>query len=204
MPDNDFVYFDLGNVIVDFDLEVGCQKMATVAGCTPGQVRKAILDNDVQLAFEMGEIDGPMFYSHFCEATDTKPDYNELYRASGDIFTLNVSVAPLIARLRARGIPLGVLSNTCVSHWDHCIENYRLVRDLFDVHVLSYESHSMKPEAKIYEDAIEASGCSPERIFFVDDRLENVEGAIAAGIDAVQYTSAGQLGEELRQRGLLE
>jgi putative hydrolase of the HAD superfamily len=204
MPDIDFVYFDLGNVIVHFDHEIGCQKMADVAGCRPDQVRDAILENDTQVAFETGEIDGPGFYAHFCEATGTSPNYEDLYRASGDIFTLNVSIVPLVARLRARGIPLGVLSNTCISHWEHCTQNYRIVSDLFDVAVLSYESKSMKPDAKIYVDAIEKSGCEPGRIFFVDDRLENVEGAVAAGLDAVQYTSAFQLSEDLRQRGLIE
>ncbi len=204
MPDNDFVYFDLGNVIVEFDHEIGCREMAKVAGCSADQVREAIFAGDMQRDFELGAIDGPTFYTHFCEATGTKPDYDRLYRASGDIFTLNVGVIPLIARLRARGVRLGVLSNTCVSHWDHCLRNYRIVSDLFDVSILSYESHSMKPDAKIFADAIQTAGCPPDRIFFVDDRAENVDGALKAGLDAVRYTSPGQLSEDLRQRGLIE
>ena len=39
--------------------------------------------------------------------------------------------------------------------------------------------------AAIFETAIRVAGHSPDEIFFVDDRAENVEGARAAGLDAV-------------------
>jgi FMN phosphatase YigB (HAD superfamily) len=199
----EFVYFDLGNVIVNFDHEIGCQKMAAVAGCTADLVRQVIFDSDVQNAFETGTVDGPAFFENFCEQTDTRPDYDDLYRASGDIFHLNAPILSIIAQLSFCRMPLGILSNTCVSHWDHCVRHYRIVHELFSTHILSYESQSMKPDRKIYEDAIAAAGCAADAIFFTDDRPENVAGAIDAGIDAVLYTSAAALSEELRQRYLI-
>jgi putative hydrolase of the HAD superfamily len=199
----EFVYFDLGNVIVHFDHDVGCRNMAAVAGCSPKRVSDAILAGDVQRAYETGEIDGRQFYDHFCQFTDTKPDYDRLYRASGDIFSLNITVIPIVTELRSRGVPLGVLSNTCAAHWDHCIEHYRLIRDMFAITVLSYDVKCMKPDALIYEVAIARAKCRPDQIFFVDDRPDNVESAVAAGLDAVQYTSAGRLAEDLRERGLI-
>lgn len=199
----EFIYFDLGNVIVHFDHEIGCRKMADVAGCSVDAVRKAIFESDMQRDYETGKVDNETFYRHFCEQTNTEPDYEALYRACGDIFTLNVSIIPLIAALRRAGQPLGILSNTCAAHWDHCQRRYRVVRDVFDRSVLSFEVGSMKPDGLIYERAIDVAGAAAERIFFLDDRADNVAAARAAGLDAVQFHTAGQITAELRQRGCL-
>ena len=60
----------------------------------------------------------------------------------------------------------------------------------------------MKPAPEIYQAAIESVDCEPREIFFMDDKLENVEGARAAGLDAVIFTTAEQLVEELARRGV--
>jgi len=80
--------------------------------------------------------------------------------------------------------------------------NYPILRH-FDEFVLSYEIGSMKPAAKIYQEAIARSGCAAEECFFTDDILVNVEAAREHGIDAVQFHSADQLENELRLRSLI-
>ena len=67
--------------------------------------------------------------------------------------------------------------------------------------VLSYEVRSLKPEPAIYDEAIRRAGVAADRIFFVDDRVENVEGARRAGMDAVVFTGVDQLQRELARRG---
>jgi FMN phosphatase YigB (HAD superfamily) len=39
-------------------------------------------------------------------------------------------------------------------------------------------------------------------MFFTDDRLENVEGARAVGIDAVQFVDSAGLIDQLRERSV--
>jgi FMN phosphatase YigB (HAD superfamily) len=68
--------------------------------------------------------------------------------------------------------------------------------------ILSYEVGSMKPDRAIYEAAIRRAGVAAHEVFFTDDRLENVEGALAAGIDAVQFVNADQLIADLQARGV--
>jgi FMN phosphatase YigB (HAD superfamily) len=46
------------------------------------------------------------------------------------------------------------------------------------------------------------TGLSAGEIFFVDDRPENVTGALEAGLDAVLYTSPACLAADLRRRGI--
>jgi putative hydrolase of the HAD superfamily len=62
----------------------------------------------------------------------------------------------------------------------------------------------MKPDRRIYDYAVEKAGVPAGEAFFVDDRIENVEGAIAAGLDAVQYIDHDKLIDELRARGIVD
>jgi FMN phosphatase YigB (HAD superfamily) len=59
----------------------------------------------------------------------------------------------------------------------------------------------MKPERAIYEHAVRLTGSPAREVFFIDDREENVAGAIDAGLDAVLFTTPADLKQELIQRG---
>ena len=81
------------------------------------------------------------------------------------------------------------------AHWDFM--------RLFDEMVLSFREGCAKPGPEIYEHAIARFGVRPAEAFFVDDRPENVEGALAVGMDAVPFTDAAALRAALIMRGVL-
>ncbi len=143
------------------------------------------------------------FYEAFCRATDTRPDPAAFHKANSEIFTLNGSLLPLVGHLEDSGIPLGILSNTCPSHWRVVADGrYGIIPGAFKAIVLSYEVKSLKPDPKIYQRAIELAGVPAANIFYVDDVPGHVEGARRAGIDAVQYTTTDALVQDLVKRGI--
>jgi 2-haloacid dehalogenase len=77
-----------------------------------------------------------------------------------------------------------------------------MLREFFGVYALSYEIGAVKPSAAIFRTAAELAGCRPQEIFYTDDIAGHVAGARSVGMDAVVYTSAAQIAEELRIRGL--
>ena len=106
-----------------------------------------------------------------------------------------------MAHLRAAGYRLGILSNTCEAHWEFVsCGRYAVLKELFEVEILSFRLGSMKPETPIYEAAIAASGVAAEEIFFTDDRSENVAGALRAGMDATHFRGVQPLLQDLRDR----
>lgn len=198
-----FVYFDFGNVLFTFDHRRAARQMAEVAGVRAERVWEIVFDGDLEQRYEAGQISSDEFYEAFCRATDTRPDRDRLLRAAGAIFELNTPIVPVVAQLQSAGYRTGVLSNTCECHWEYCIDGkFALLPGAFEQLILSYEVGAMKPEAKIYDAAIEAAGVRPEEIFFIDDRRENVDGALAAGMDAVLFQSPQQCADELQRRGL--
>ncbi len=194
-----FFYFDLGNVLLHFDHGLACRQMAELAGLAPDVVRRVVFDEGVQWRYERGEISCQEFHAHFCHATRTSPDFAAFQYAASAIFEVNFSVAPVVVGLASAGQRLGVLSNTCAAHWNYCIPRYAALR-FFDVFALSYEIGAMKPDEKTYRAAAELAGVAPDEIFFTDDRPENIEAALRAGFDAVPFTTARRLANELHQR----
>jgi len=198
-----FLYFDLGNVLLFFDHDVACRQMAEVAGVGHAQVRQVAFDSGLEWQYERGEISSREFYEHFCEQIGSRPGFNELLHAASAIFDLNKRIVPLIAHLKSAGYRMGILSNTCDAHWNYISNGrYRFVNQYFTTYALSYEIGWMKPENEIYMSAANLAGTTPDEIFFVDDREENVAAATNAGFDAVKYTSVHDLACELRDRGL--
>lgn len=197
-----FVYFDLGKVIVDFDVWRMCRQMAEVAEVSPEFVHQALYEGGLQRQYELGQITTEEFYQHFCRKIGRYPRREDLLEAACDIFTLNVRVLPVVCRLALIRVPLGLLSNTCEVHWQYIRKRYCGVMKLFSVGCASYQVHAMKPEPAIFEHAAKLAGCLPQEIFFVDDHEPNVIGAQAAGFQAVVYKGSELLAEELRARGL--
>jgi glucose-1-phosphatase len=199
-----FIYFDLGNVLLNFDHHRSARQMAEVAGIPEQLVWDVVFEGDLLIEYECGAVTTREFYEAFLARTQSRADYSALLLAASDIFELNESIVPLLAELRDRGHRLGILSNTNEAHWNFVADGrFPLIHDFFELYALSYEMGSMKPDLAAYKIAAELAGVAPAEIFFTDDRLENVEAARQAAFDAVQFVGVEALREELRSRGAL-
>lgn len=198
-----FIYFDLGNVLLDFDHHRAARQMAEVAGVATERVWQAVFESPLELDFEAGRIDSRQFYEALVQALGVRPDYDRLALAASAIFEVNPRVLGIAAQLRAAGYRLGVLSNTCALHWEYVTSGrYAMFPETFEVHALSYRIGALKPDVAMFRAAAELAGVPPDAIFYVDDIPGHVEGARAAGFDAVVYTDPWTLADDLRARGV--
>jgi FMN phosphatase YigB (HAD superfamily) len=197
-----FVYFDMGNVLLRFSHARAAEQMARVAGVASQRIWQVVFKDGLEEAYERGDLTREEFYTRFCDAIGARPDLEALERAGSDIFELNVPIVALLGHLFATGFRLGVFSNTSASHWQFCTGKFAILSSVFCVHALSYRLRVMKPEPAAYAAAAILANTPPGRIFFTDDREANVAAARAAGWDAVRFESVVQLHEQLRQRGL--
>ena len=199
----EFIFFDLGNVLLYFDHHRGARQMAAVAGLSEQQVWDVVFGGKLHDTYESGGFTTLQFCEEFCRATNTRPDFDALMYAAADIFWLNSRIVPIVAHLHAARYRLGLLSNTNESHWQFVSQGrYAVLQYFFEVHALSFRLGAMKPKPRIYERAAALAQVDPKRIFFTDDRAENVAAAREVGFDAVQFHNAQQLASELRSRGI--
>jgi epoxide hydrolase-like predicted phosphatase len=71
-----------------------------------------------------------------------------------------------------------------------------------DTVIISAEVGLAKPDQKIFDLAVQRLGVDPARCLLVDDRQDNVQAARSCGLQAIQFSSAAQLEQELRRLGL--
>ncbi len=77
-----------------------------------------------------------------------------------------------------------------------------LLRGRFEHVVASHHLGVRKPERAFYERFCDRIGADAGGVIFIDDREENVEGALAAGLRAHLFTDAGDVRARLRQEGM--
>lgn len=87
--------------------------------------------------------------------------------------------------VKGRGCRLFVLSNASDSFYR--IFPREMPTELFDGFVISADLHLCKPDLRIYEHLLEKFGLTAQECLFLDDSLENVKGARAAGLRAHHF-----------------
>jgi putative hydrolase of the HAD superfamily len=108
---------------------------------------------------------------------------------SGD--RLDEALLSLIANLRTRGILVGLLSNNSLELLD--LLNDKQLTPLFDGIVISAQIGIMKPNPDSYTAILRQFGLAPAQALFIDDSLENVEGALALGMGAIRFVPGIEL-----------
>lgn len=101
-----------------------------------------------------------------------------------------------VKRLKKAGYKLYILSNYSEYMFSIHTKDKPFIKEM-DGLMVSYMPHICKPDRGIYEALIAKYGLNPAECLFFDDRKENVEGAIACGIDAVEITSEEVLLNEM-------
>jgi len=199
----EFVFLDMGNVIVSFDRDRAFRQMAEVSGGDPATIRDVVMAGGLHDRIERGEIGWAEFHGEFSRRTRTTSNPAALAHAASDMFALKIDMLPVIAGLERAGCGFGILSNTCGPHWEHLLaQRYSVLPGNFQQIILSHEVRATKPGPDIYQLAAERVGVPPDRIFFCDDIPAHVEAARAAGWQAEVFTSASGLIDALDRRGL--
>jgi putative hydrolase of the HAD superfamily len=184
------VIFDFGNVLYKFNNDLFIDSVSQLTGKSKSEIFHLVYENsDLLKKFETGLISSDQFFQGMSELLGLNISYEKLRSIySGDKYTPVLGMREILQSLKSK-YKLALLSNT--SEWDFEY-GVALVPEmkLFDTITLSYEVKAMKPDPKIYYDALAKLNLSPKDCVYADDILENVQAANAIGIKAVQFTDA--------------
>ena len=142
--------------------------------------REFIMDMDVRMGWHMS-------FDEINRLTDDFTDNIDRYGFFSDL-------KPWLTQWKQR-YSLGLLSDAMPSILVF-LERYG-IRDLFDAAVISTQVGAIKPDPRMYAAILDALRADPADCLFVDDRICNLEGAIAAGMKAVQMARSEFLPEKL-------
>ncbi|MDD3586996.1 MAG: hypothetical protein PHQ75_07410 [Thermoguttaceae bacterium] len=203
-----FIYFDLGNVLINFSVQRLLYQVSELTHKSEEEVKNAIFGDKKYQMLENGSLSSQAYFDQVCIELDCAINPDDFLEATNNIFWVNDSILPLVRHLAKIFFPRGILSNTGPQHWYYVQGTFDCITTLFRKHlVTSFESRYMKPQKEIYEIAFqeacrEVTDLVPGEILFVDDLEENVAGAIEYGFAGLTYKDTDSLLAEFNRLGL--
>ncbi|WP_033311682.1 HAD-IA family hydrolase [Streptomyces iakyrus] len=183
----DAVLCDLDNVIRFYDL-TRLARLEQLAGLAEGTTTRVAYAPETDLPLLLGKIGKEQWVETIVRGLlgeVSEPQARELGTALAEApFRADEVVVTMLRRIREH-MPLVLVTNATLE-----LESDLASLGLSDLahHVVSSARVGVaKPDREIYEIAAERAETAVERCLFVDDRLENIEAAVALGMTGLHY-----------------
>jgi putative hydrolase of the HAD superfamily len=194
------VLFDYGMVLSGTPDPAAWANMRTITGLSEEHLHHGYWAH--RHAYDRGDINAEAFWNQAAGTKITPTQLDQLIAADVKYWgQLNPPMIDWAQRLQRAGIPIGILSNMP----DAMEIGLRALHpwiEAFDHHTWSHALNLAKPEPAIYRHAAEGLATPPANILFIDDRADNIEAALAAHMQAIQYTTHNAFEQEMAARGL--
>lgn len=191
------IIFDLGRVLVKFNVRNLFRKIIT----TEEEI-DYFLQNictwewhiQQDLVQDTSQVSAPLVqqFPKYQEAIEAF--YGRFLEMIEGTYEKNVKLA---MDLKQNGYPIYVLSNFPGDQYDK-YEKHNSFLQIFDDKIISGHVGLAKPDIKIYQLAIDKFHLTPERSLFIDDKIENIEGAKQLGIQTIHLQNPDELPELIK------
>lgn len=197
------VLFDYGMVLSAPPDPAAWQRLREVSGFDEETLQRGYWAP--RHAYDRGDLTGLAYWEQVASAgstTFTSEQVEALIAADVDLWTqLNAPMLDWAKRLQGAGVRTGILSNIGDAMTDGLLKKFEWICG-FHHCTWSYRLRLAKPEAEIYHAAVEGLETPAGKILFIDDKIENIEAAHGAGLQAIQYRDHDSFEREMKERGL--
>lgn len=191
------VIWDFGGVILRTEDHSGRIQWEARLGLDPGGLSRLVFAGEMGWQAALGRATSDEVWAWTTEKLGLPVQDRRILERdfwSGD--RLDHDLVEFIRGLR-QGRKTGLISNA----WPDLrreIEGEWHIADAFDDIVISAEVGMVKPDPRIYRLSLKNLGVDPSASVFIDDSEENVTGARAVGMQAIQFTNPAQAIATLR------
>ena len=194
------IIFDLGQVVIKFDLQVGLHCLLEVCNASLEDVATFFTKSEPERLFTEGKISSEKFFHEVRTRFNLSIDFNEFCTRYNTIFEVNEPIATIITCLK-KHYRVATISNTNELHFNYLMERYPIMK-MFDEYIVSFKEKCQKPSYKIFEHALIRLDVAPTNVVFIDDMEKNVIAAGQIGMRSIHYTNPEELVEKLRKYGV--
>lgn len=195
----DVILFDVGGVLLTNGWDHR-ERAAAVARFNLDAQELEARHATVDAAWECGEIDRNQYLDEavfFKPRNFSRDEFFEFVLAQSQL--LEDGALEILKEISAaNNYLLGALNNEARETNDYRFSKFELRRYL-KVAFTSCYMGLLKPAPAFYRRALDILGSAPSRTLFIDDRQENVDGAIALGMKSIRFRGAQALRSELER-----
>lgn len=189
MPNISLVIFDMGNVVINIDFDQAFKYWAAKSGKPFAEIKANWRFDAMYARHERNEIDIASYHDHVCHLLDLSLSFTEFVDGWNSIFLDEVpGISELLTAWKSQAAVV-ILSNSNLTHVEFVRARYGVVLALFDRLYFSHEIKSRKPEAAAFQKILADYTVEPNQVLFLDDLLENIEGARQLGIQTIHVSS---------------
>ncbi|MDR6431540.1 HAD family phosphatase [Brucella pseudogrignonensis] len=195
------VVFDIGRVLLHYDPE-----LAYLEAIPDAQKRQWFLENICTSAWNIEQDRGRSWKDAEALLINEHPERSEHIKTFRQNWNLMVPHAyedsvVILRGLIAQGNDVTMLTNFASDTLREAQARFPFLTESRGVTV-SGDIRMLKPDREIYEHHVASFDLDPAATLFIDDSPANVEGAKAAGWQAVHFTGAAKLADDLKRLGL--
>ena len=192
------IVYDFGNVLVAIDFDQVLRRWSELAGVAPESLATRFAHGASYKAHERGELEPAAYYASL--RADLGLTLDDAAMEDGWNAVFLDPIEPTVERVHrlASTVPQYVFSNTNAAHYAYWSRRYERVLAPLRGQFVSHLLRRRKPEVAAYEQVAREIGVPADRVLFFDDLLANVEGARAAGMQAVLVRSPDDVAQALQ------
>jgi epoxide hydrolase-like predicted phosphatase len=191
------VIWDIGGVIARTENLAPRNQLAAALGVTRDRLNYLFFSGPEGTRAQTGQITAPELMTYIRGELGLSageiPDLQERFFGGDQV---DPALVDFIRALRPR-YKVGIISNAWSQLLD-LLESWG-IKDAFDVIIGSGDVGVMKPDPRIYQLALDGLDVLPHEAVFVDDFIENIQGAEALGINAIHFQNTPQALGELKE-----
>ncbi|MBD3271284.1 MAG: HAD-IA family hydrolase [Elusimicrobia bacterium] len=199
------IIFDLGQVLIHFDIMIAIDKIACYSPLDRIIIRNKVFGRPLGIDLEYGHITPNEFYQRLKKELlindPAFPDFNEFLKIFNDIFWPNTELISLLPQL-AQQYTLAVLSNTNELHEAYVKKSFNFWKYI-SFETMSFKVGLRKPDVKIFNHILEQAHTAASDALMIDDKQANIIGAHKAGLDGICFTDNQSLIRNLIERHIL-
>jgi len=193
----DALLFDLGNVVIEIDLNRALAHWATHGRCDKRLIRDRFRHDHAYDQHERGNIDLKAYFSALRTSLGVEISDADLRDGWNAILIgAMTGISDLLASAAER-FPLYAFTNSNPEHQKCLSDRFAELLRPFKQIFVSSEIGLRKPEPDAYRHVVDVIGAPASRILFFDDLIENVEGARACGLQVVHVRTSSDVRDTL-------
>jgi putative hydrolase of the HAD superfamily len=203
------IIFDLGGVIINLDTPKTITEFNKLSDKPFEAIYTQLQQTPVFDLFDKGLVDEAHFFNALNVAMEADLPHEDLLKAwNAMLLDFPLHRLELLKQLKSR-YRLFLLSNTNETHIRefeaHLLETrgYQNLEPFFEKVYYSCRMGMRKPDPEIFEFVLKENQLIPEETVFIDDTIHHIEGALKTGIRAHLLAKGKEVGELVKELGLV-
>ena len=198
------IFFDIGGVLLHIHPDKMISHISDITGITYEKVKSSFPEKGHDI-YEKGQMTNQEWFQTFKSALPHNSGLmeTEFWDAWAMILGEESKVIDILLELK-KYYKIWLLSNTNPKHIQDELDNKYVFPKLVDGAIYSYDVGLRKPDKSIYIKACELAKVNPAESVFIDDLIENIDGAKKVGIKGIHYKDIEKLNKSLKQLGIIK